>query len=207
MAPDRSVKLFAPRVRGRTRKSDRTRQAILDAARVAFARKGFSGVTIRDITDLASVTRASFYYYFRDKIELFIELGTVTYREAVEAVEAFDDVGDPPSRHGVEGWVSRYFAYLDRNGAFVIRSEEDMPKDRRFRASVARSHRRTAAALGERIAKIATSPADVDPAAMGLAVMAMLERSWQLVRHNELPSSSRSAVVTAATEVVWRTVG
>ncbi len=135
------------------RKSDRTRQSILDAARIAFARKGFSGVTIRDITDLACVTRANFYYYFRDKTQLFIELGTATYREALQVVEALGELGDPPSRRGIEGWVIRYFAYLDRNGAFVIRSAEDMPADRAFRAAVVRSHRRTAAALGERIAK------------------------------------------------------
>lgn len=188
------------------RKSDRTREAILDAARIAFARKGFSGVTIRDITDLACVTRANFYYYFRDKTELFVELGTATYRQALEVGEAFGDFGDPPSRRAIEEWVSRYFGYLDRNGAFVIRSEEDMPTDRGFRAAVARSHRRTAAALGERIAKIAATPPAVDPAAMGLAVMAMLERSWLMVRHSEISSLSRDAVLAAATELIWRTV-
>jgi AcrR family transcriptional regulator len=186
------------------RKSDRSRQAILDAARVAFARKGFSGVTIRDITDLAGAARANFYYYFHDKTELFIELGTATYREAVEVVETFGDLGDPPSRRRIEEWVDRYFAYLDRNGAFVIRSEADMPPDRRFRASVARSHRRTAAALGERIAKIAATPPTVDPAAMGLAVMGMLERSWLMARHNEMASIPRGAVLEAAAELIWR---
>lgn len=186
------------------RKSDRTRQAILDAARVAFARKGFSGVTIRDITELACVARANFYYYFRDKTELFIELGTATYREAVEVIEAFSDLGDPPTRRGIEEWVNRYFTYLDRNGAFVIRSEEDMPSDRRFRVSVARSHRRTAAALGERIAKVAASTPNADPAAMGLAVMAMLERCWVMAGHKEMGSIPRGAVLDAATEIVWR---
>jgi AcrR family transcriptional regulator len=186
------------------RKSDRTRQAILDAARVAFARKGFSGVTIRDITDLAGAARANFYYYFDDKTELFVELGTATYREAVDVVETFGDLGDPPSRRRIEEWVDRYFAYLDRNGAFVIRSEDDMPPDRRFRASVARSHRRTAAALGERIAKIAATTPAVDPAAMGLAVMAMLERCWLMVRHHEMSSIPSGAVLDAATEMIWR---
>jgi AcrR family transcriptional regulator len=197
MASDRSG------VQG-NRKSDRTRQAILDAARVAFARKGFSGVTIRDITDLAGAARANFYYYFDDKTELFIELGTATYREAIDVVETFGDLGDPPSRRRIEEWVDRYFAYLDRNGAFVIRSEDDMPPDRRFRASVARSHRRTAAALGERIAKIAATTPPVDPAAMGLAVMAMLERCWLMVRHHEMSSIPRGAVLEAATEMIWR---
>ena len=151
-----------------TRKFDRTRESILDAARTAFARKGFSGVTIRDITDLASVTRANFYYYFSDKTELFIQLGTDTYRQALAVVEGFMEQGSPPNREEIEAWVARYFSYLDRNGAFVIRSAEDMPPDRKFRAAVTRSHRRTAAALGEGIAKIAPTPPDLDPVATGL---------------------------------------
>jgi AcrR family transcriptional regulator len=189
-----------------TAKSDRTRALILDAARTAFARKGFSGVTIRDITDLAAVTRANFYYYFSDKTELFIELGTDTYRQALAVVEGFVEQGSPPVKEDIEAWVTGYFSYLDRNGAFVIRSSEDMPPDRKFRAAVSRSHRRTAAALGEGIAKIALTPPDVDPVATGLVIMAMLERSWLMVCHNEIPSTTRRAVLTAATELLWRTV-
>jgi AcrR family transcriptional regulator len=189
-----------------TPKSDRTRESILDAARTAFARKGFSGVTIRDITDLAPVTRANFYYYFSDKTELFIELGTDTYRQALAVVEGFMEQGNPPNRADIEAWVASYFSYLDRNGAFVIRSTEDMPPDRKFRAAVTRSHRRTAAALGEGIAKIAPTPPDLDPVATGLVVMAMLERSWLIIRHNEIPSTTRQAVLTAATEMLWRMV-
>jgi AcrR family transcriptional regulator len=199
MASDESP----PRV---ARKSDRTRESILDAARIAFARKGFSGVTIRDITDLASVTRAGFYYYFSDKTELFIELGTETYRQALEVTEAFGDLGDPPSRDELQGWVDRYFSYLDRNGAFVIRSTEDMPTDRKFRAAVARSHRRTATTLGETLVKMAPATVDVDPAATGLVVMAMLERSWQMVRHNEIAAMPRAAVMAAATELLWQSL-
>lgn len=189
-----------------TRKSDLTRESILDAARTAFARKGFSGVTIKDITDLAPVTRANFYYYFSDKTELFIELGTDTYREALAVVEGFMEQGSRPNREDIAAWVAGYFDYLDRNGAFVIRSTEDMPSDPKFRAGVSRSHRRTATALGDGIAKLAPTPPDLDPAATGLVVMAMLERSWLMVRHNEIPSTTRQAVLTAATEMLWRTV-
>jgi AcrR family transcriptional regulator len=188
-----------------SRKSDRTRQAILDAARIAFARKGFSGVTIRDITELAGVTRANFYYYFRDKTELFVELGTATYREAMRIAETLSDLGEPPSREGIREWVVQYFVYLDRNGAFVIRSEEDMPRDPGFRAAAARSHRRTARTLGQRIAKIAATPPAVEAAAMGLAVMAALERSW-LIQHNQVSEIGRDEVVAAATELIWRLI-
>src|ERR1700738_3061393 len=189
-----------------TPKSDRTRESILDAARTAFARKGFSGVTIRDITDLAPVTRANFYYYFSDKTELFIELGTDTYREALAVVEGFMEQGSPPNREDIEAGVARSFDSPDRNGAFVIRSTEDMPPDRKFRAAGTRSHRRTATALGDGIAKIAPTPPDLDPVATGLVVMAMLERSGLMVRHNEIPSTTRQAVLTAATEMLWRMV-
>jgi AcrR family transcriptional regulator len=189
-----------------TRKSDRTRESILDAARTAFAGKGFSGVTIRDITDLAPVTRANFYYYFSDKTELVIELGTDTYREALAVVEGLIEQGSPPNRDNIEAWVAAYFDYLDRNGAFVIRSTEDMPPDRQFRAAVTRSHRRTAAALGEGIAKLAPTPPDIDPVATGLVVMAMLERSWLMVQHNEIPSATRRAVLMAVAEMLWRMV-
>src|SRR5579884_3234616 len=177
------------------RKSDRTRQAILDGARIAFARKGFSGVTIQDITDLAQVTRANFYYYFRDKRALFIELGTATYREALDVAESFGELGDTPRKDAIRDWVGRYFAYLDRNGAFVIRSAEDSPDDRRFRSALARSYRRTAQALGDRIVKLSAIPPEVDPAAVGLATMAMLERSWLMAQHDEISAMSEDMVV------------
>ncbi|BBZ59125.1 TetR/AcrR family transcriptional regulator [Mycolicibacterium monacense] len=160
----------------------------------------------RDITDLASVTRANFYYYFRDKAELFIELGTQTYRQALEVVEAVRGLSGRTSREDIEERVSRYFDYLDHNDAFVVRSAEDMPTDRKFRSAVSRSHRRTAAALGEGIAAISKTAPDSDPVAAGVVIMAMLERSWSMVIHNEVSSTSRAAVVGAATELLWRTV-
>jgi AcrR family transcriptional regulator len=188
------------------RKSDRTRESILDAARTAFARKGFSGVTIRDITELAPVARANFYYYFPGKTELFIALGTETYRQAFAVVERFADLEHLPTRAALDAWVADYFEYLDRNVAFVIRSAEDMPPDPEFRAAVNRSHRRTAAALGAGIAKIASRPPELDPVATGLVVMAMLERSWSMVRHHELPWTTRGDVQAAAGELLWRMV-
>jgi hypothetical protein len=53
---------------------------------------------------------------------------------------------------------------------------------------------------------MAPATVDVDPAATGLVVMAMLERSWQMVRHNEIAAMPRSAVLAAATDVLWRSL-
>jgi hypothetical protein len=81
-----------------------------------------------------------------------------------------------------------------------------MPTDRKFRAAVMRSHRRTAAALGAAIGKVAVTPLDADPTATGLVVMAMLERSWLMVSHNEIAPVGRGAALAATTELLWRTV-
>ena len=184
------------------RKSDRTRERIIDAARYVFSSKGFSGVTIRDITERAEVKRANFYYYFRDKSELFYELGNTTYLEVLGVVEAFGELGSPPTVPEISQWVLRYFEYLDRNGAFVLRSTEDAPLDRRFRAATARSYRRTTNALGQRIIKITHTPLRSDPHSLGLVVMAMIERSWLLAQQEEIAATSRDEIVAALCEVL-----
>jgi len=184
------------------RKSDRTRERIVDAARYAFASKGFSGVTIRDITERAEVKRANFYYYFRDKTELFYELGNTTYLEVLAVVEAFSELGSPPKVPEIKQWVLRYFDYLDRNGAFVLRSTEDAPLDWRFRAATARSYRRTTEALGQRIIKVTSTPLRSDPHSLGLVVMAMIERSWLLAQYEEMAATSRAEIIAALCEVL-----
>lgn len=176
-----------------TAKSAVTRRAILDAARAAFARKGYSGTSVKDIAAGLHVTRANFYYYFRDKQQLFIELGTETYRESLTVIEAFDTMDSSPTVTDVLQWVGDYFGYLERNGAFVARSIGDSPDDPKFAATVARLHKRAARTLGEYIA--ARSSAELSsPVSLGLTVMAMLERSWFLVNTADVPISADSAM-------------
>ena len=175
-----------------TAKSAVTRQSILDAARTTFARRGYSGTSVKDIAEGLHVTRANFYYYFRDKQQLFIELGTETYRESLAVIRAFDTMTTQPTIDEVLQWVESYFGYLERNGAFVARSIGDSPNDPQFMATVKRLHKRAARTLGEYIA--ARSTVDVRSAvALGMTVMAMLERSWFLVNTADVSISSASA--------------
>ena len=55
----------------RQRRSERTRWALLDAARELFAERGFAGTSLEDIAERASVTRGPLYHYFDDKEDLF----------------------------------------------------------------------------------------------------------------------------------------
>ena len=68
------------RKRTKTRKPDarsvRTRKRILDVAEQLFARQGFHGVSLRQITVAAGVNVAATHYHFRTKRHLFIEVFT-----------------------------------------------------------------------------------------------------------------------------------
>jgi len=51
-----------------------TRKRILEAAQVLFSRDGYNGTNAKEITAEAGVSVGSFYAYFKDKKELFMEL-------------------------------------------------------------------------------------------------------------------------------------
>ncbi len=52
---------------------NKTREAILKAAREAFASKSYADVSMEDIASIANVKKSLIYYYFPSKEELFKE--------------------------------------------------------------------------------------------------------------------------------------
>ena len=56
------------------RKSDRTRERILDAAAVCFRERGFAATRLADIAEHAGLQAPSLYYHFRSKEELIEEV-------------------------------------------------------------------------------------------------------------------------------------
>ncbi|MBO9711520.1 TetR/AcrR family transcriptional regulator [Sphingomonas sp.] len=57
---------FADLARG-AGKAERTRARLMDAAAALFARDGFEGASVHEITRLADVANGTFYTYFRDR--------------------------------------------------------------------------------------------------------------------------------------------
>ncbi len=51
-----------------------TYKRLLSAGRKIFARKCYSGTSVREIVAAAGVTKPVLYYYFRNKEELYLEL-------------------------------------------------------------------------------------------------------------------------------------
>src|SRR6266702_7099959 len=54
-----------------TRRRERTRSELLEAARQVFAARGYHDASIAEITELADMAVGTFYLYFRDKEEAF----------------------------------------------------------------------------------------------------------------------------------------
>ncbi|KHC90731.1 TetR family transcriptional regulator [Thermotoga sp. Mc24] len=64
--------------------SSETRRKILEAARKAFSKYGYDGVSMEEIAREAGVKKALIYYYFPSKDKLFEEV----WREALEELES-----------------------------------------------------------------------------------------------------------------------
>jgi AcrR family transcriptional regulator len=70
-----------------SRKSDRTRNRILQAANRLFYRKGFNRTSFTDVVDAADVPRGNIYYYFKTKEDILH--AAVEYR--LEVIHAMID--------------------------------------------------------------------------------------------------------------------
>jgi AcrR family transcriptional regulator len=88
----------------RLKKSDRTRAAILSAAKDLFARQGFERTTVRDVAERARIDPAMVIRYFGSKDGLFARAATI--KLALPAPETVDpcDIGRAMVEHFLEIW-------------------------------------------------------------------------------------------------------
>ena len=76
------------RSEARTRKSEETRERLLDAAAKVFRDKGYAGARLSDIADRAGMHTPGVYYYFPSKEELVEEVLRVGVARARGYVQA-----------------------------------------------------------------------------------------------------------------------
>ena len=90
-----------------------TRRALLDAARVLFARKGYAEVTVEEVVRRAGVTRGALYHHFEDK-RLLLRAVVEEIEDEIDALvegaarEAHAGSGDP-----LEAMMAGHYAFLD----------------------------------------------------------------------------------------------
>jgi AcrR family transcriptional regulator len=175
----------------------RTRDKILAASRELFLKHGYAGTRIGQITAECSISRAGFYTYFRDKQEIFNALGVAAYRAVLNAIAEWDDLPVPASREDLANWVTGYFALMDEHGPFIFSAAQSAPADEQTKADAHRMQMRSAWALGTRLQGRQRVPSDT-PDTLGLAALALLDRSWFFSRSAGLPVSDGDMVRTVA---------
>lgn len=73
-----------PRREHEDRAENETYTSIVEAARTAISQSGYHNFTVDDITKLAHVSRATFYFYFRNRQHLFVQLANTVMDELYE---------------------------------------------------------------------------------------------------------------------------
>lgn len=68
--------------------SGERRQQLLDAARKLFAERGYHDTTVDDITRAADVAKGTFYLYFSEKREIYVEV----VRSFLDLIKGFADL-------------------------------------------------------------------------------------------------------------------
>ncbi|ADT98422.1 MULTISPECIES: TetR/AcrR family transcriptional regulator [Mycolicibacterium] len=137
------------------RRTEHTRQILLDAAEEVFARKGLTGAALEEIADAAGFTRGAIYSQFGAKEKLFL---AVVDRQRERFLDGFADVMDSFHRLSdvdIDELAQRWrqlSSGADRAALgyeltlYLLRNPD-------ARASVAAQRRETIRALGEFISK------------------------------------------------------
>ena len=95
-APRSSVDAI-PKTIVQRRKSEATREALLEAARVVIARDGYTNARIVDIAREAGKSAGVFYSYFEDKTQLFSALVEAFYEDVKRVTPTPKEYEDNPA--------------------------------------------------------------------------------------------------------------
>lgn len=90
-------------------RAEATRQRIIDAAVGLFARSGYGGTGLNDITAAANVTTGAFYYHFASKEAVATTIIREGWPKVVDVLERWLD----PAKAGLENVVVMTFALSD----------------------------------------------------------------------------------------------
>ncbi len=97
-----------------------TREAILDAARRAFAEHGYQHATIRGVADLAGVDPALVHHYFGTKQELFVAAVQLPVNPVEQLMAVLAEDPDQAGRRMVEVFLSIWDHAADQSPLLAL---------------------------------------------------------------------------------------
>jgi AcrR family transcriptional regulator len=96
------------------KKDQTTEQAILDAAKKVFVRKGMAGARMQDIADEAGINKALLHYYFRNKEKLFEMIFIEAAGKLFPRINAIF-ASDQPLFEKIESFCDEYITIIMEN--------------------------------------------------------------------------------------------
>jgi AcrR family transcriptional regulator len=98
----------------------RTRSRLLDAARTAFAERGYPATRVDDITQTAGTSHGAFYLYFANKQDIMEALADETSAEMFTLADHLEGIrpGEQGYQH-LRRWIEEFVDIYGRNSAVV----------------------------------------------------------------------------------------
>lgn len=179
-------------------RGERTRAVILAASRKLFLERGYAGTPVNAITEACGISRAGFYTYFEDKRKVFNLLGETVYHDVLAVVARWETFSASYGLAEVSAWVTDYFEFLDRHGAFLMAAGHSAPDDENFKR--ARDHMMTRSSwqLGQAI----DCHGRHSPETVGVTVIGLLERAWYGVQTQSV-RVDRDEVIAVVAEMIF----
>ncbi len=158
----------------KSRKRERRRAEVLDAAAAVFAEKGFHTATLKDIADRLNLLPASLYHYVASKEAALVE---VCQRTNDRNMEGMADIlaAEPPYR-ALIGEAVRLHMTNNRHElvqSFAFRRKDLPTQAARALTRMAARYQAQWEELLTRAAKAGELRADVDPKSTALAILSM----------------------------------
>jgi AcrR family transcriptional regulator len=156
----------------------RTMRKLLDAAMIAFDKRGYHATRVNDVVEIAKTSHGTFYLYFSNKEDLLRALVTEAATEAqhlYDALNASPEGGGTPQWDDVRGWINAYSELWIRY-APLFRAWTDLATiDPELVDVIRQTFLVMSDALAQQIGPD-TSGHIIDSQAAGMAVLAMLDR-------------------------------
>jgi AcrR family transcriptional regulator len=156
----------------------RTMRKLLNAAMVAFDRRGYHATRVNDIVDIAKTSHGTFYLYFSNKEDLLRALVAEAASESQHLYHMFSTLpekGASPQWEDVHGWVCAYSEVWNRYAPLFRVWTELATADPQLVDMVRRTFTAMSGALTKQIGPDSSGHI-IDPEAAGMATLAMLDR-------------------------------
>ena len=156
----------------------RTMRKLLDAAMVAFDKRGYHATRVNDVVEIAKTSHGTFYLYFSNKEDLLRALVAEASGEAQTLYDALSTLpaeGGTPQWEDVHGWICAYSELWTRY-APLFRAWTDLATiDPDLIDVIRNTFTVMSGALAKQIGPDSSGHI-IDPDTAGLAALAMLDR-------------------------------